>query len=330
MSEIKIDVFCDESYGNEKGWLYIGVLFVPHEIRTKLFNELMDRRCLKYKRWSKPHETCIHPCGHHERNDTEITYKKIGNSAARDAIALSWMRDFHINFNNRMNKSLVYFKIIGVDLSKLDKTCFGPHCDREEAIYNRFFRMAIMGAKYYFSEYSSIVMDNIYHDKGNQESYQYFSWHTPKVLNLKDRKISVTNPQIQYVDSDHRKIDPSMKNLREASNFIQFIDVIMGSFVCCLTASSNKPEKVELARAAMPLLSRLLDSPKNPNSSYHYYRKQQISFFPKKTVDYRTYLIQTDLDGCSSEVTSSSNQFYTRKEIRLARENQQTLFKNWI
>lgn len=30
-----------------------------------------------------------------------------------------------------------------------------------------------------------------------------------------------------------------------------------------------------------PLLERLMYKPQNKNSKYHYYRKQQIKFFPK-------------------------------------------------
>jgi len=326
VTEIRMDVFCDESYGREKDWLYIGVLFVPHTLRRELLNELMNRRCRGSGSWCWSAERCPKPCGYHEHNNKEITYKKIGDNAARDSIAISWLRDFLIDSNDRGNKGLVYFKILGVDLSKLDSDCFGPHCSRDEAVYNRFFRMAIKGVKYYFPDYTSIVIDNIYHDKGNQESYQYFSWHTPEQLNLMDRKISVNNPEIQYVDSDHRRIDPPVNELMEASQFIQFIDLIMGCFVCCLTASSNKPKKVELARATIPLLSRLLNAPENLNSSYHYHRKQQISFFPSDAVDHRTYLTQTDLDGNEFEAMSSSNRFYTRREIRIARENQRTLF----
>lgn len=213
-------------------------------------------------------------------------------------------------------------------MAKLNTDCFAPQHDRNGSIYNRFFRTAIKGAKYFFPEtkYNKIIIDNIYHDKGNQEHYQYFAEHVPKYLNINDKQISVTNPQVEFVHSDHRKVDPSKAKMIEASHFIQFIDLIMGSFICCLTDSSSGPKKMKLATLTLPLLRNMLEKPLDSRNSYNYYRKQQISFFPTDEIDHRTPMIQTGLLDRGEEIKSSSNKFYHNRRIEMRDPSQRTLF----
>lgn len=148
----------------------------------------------------------------------------------------------------------------------------------------------------------------------------------PKYLNINDKQISVTNPQVEFVHSDHRKVDPSKAKMIEASHFIQFIDLIMGSFICCLTDSSSGPKKMKLATLTLPLLRNMLEKPLDSRNSYNYYRKQQISFFPTDEIDHRTPMIQTGLLDRGEEIKSSSNKFYHNRRIEMRDPSQRTLF----
>ncbi len=75
----------------------------------------------------------------------------------------SWIKDFLIERNNLGNKGLVYFNILGLNLTNMDLECFGENRSRDLTIYNRFFRTALKGgAKYFFAEYDEIVVRNIY------------------------------------------------------------------------------------------------------------------------------------------------------------------------
>ncbi len=69
--------------------------------------------------------------------------------------------------------------------------------------------------------------------------------------------------------------------LYEESNFIQLIDLILGSFTQNIYFLSNDSLKKELAMIVRPLVTRLIKNPNNRNSSYHYCGNQKISFYPK-------------------------------------------------
>ena len=129
--------------------------------------------------------------------------------------------------------------------------------------------------------------------------------HTYK-LNLIDDKICVVNSKIIFVDSDHRNY-PTKDGIdfRCESQFIQFIDLILGSIHCCLHASATRKEKVELALIMKPLLERLVNNPKNKHSRDHYYKKQQIEFFPKRNIyelSEAMHIKQLDFNGNVAEL----------------------------
>jgi len=220
------------------------------------------------------------------------------------------------------NLGLVYFNVLGIDLTKLNLERFGENKGRDLNIYNRFFRTLVAGgAKFFFSEYKEIVIKNIYHDKGSQEEHEYFPWYTPYKLNLNDDKIRVIGDQIIFIDSDHRNYpDSNGVDFRRESQLVQFIDLILGSIHCCLHASATRREKIELGLIIKPLLRRLMEKPKNKNSSYHYYKKQQIQFFPKRKISEFSDKFTKQLDFNGNIVKLEKlypDNFYTRRVIRL-------------
>ncbi|MHA1431051.1 MAG: hypothetical protein ACTSRV_11770 [Candidatus Freyarchaeota archaeon] len=325
--EIHLEVYCDEIQrtslrgGPDEGvWMYLGALFVPAPIKNTLINELLNRRCLNHQSWHWSENDCPRQCGRHHWNNTEIHFRDLPGHQSKHRIAENWLN--FLMQNNLENRGLVYFNILGINLSKLNLERFGEHRGRDHNIYNRFFRTLISGgAKYFFSEHQHIIIHKIYHDKGGQENHPLFSWYTPYRLNLTDEKIYVANNEILFIDSDHRKYsNKDDVDLRAESQLIQFIDLILGSIHCCLHASATNKEKIKLASIIKPLLERLMENPQNKNSRYNYHRKQQIQFFPKTPLPNftDTHTKQLSIRGESIELNKLfPSNFYTQRKIRL-------------
>jgi len=333
IGEINLDIYCDEinpvkSKYDDTTWMYIGMLFVPKTKKTRLLKHLWDARCIQYNNWHHNEDMCPHQCKYHEKNNTEIHYHEIDRSNARYRIAERWLKEFMIEKNNRGNMGLVYFNLLGLDLTKMDLDEFGPDEGRELTIYNRFFRTTLTsGAKYFFAEYDRINIEKIYHDKGSQEKHDYFPWHAGQKINLDDDKIVISNENVIFVNSDHRLESP---DLAEESQFIQFIDVILGSIFCCLHNPTKNVQKQNIGLAIKPLSFRLLNNPQNVNSGYHYHRKQQISFFPRNKLSDDTEISkQLNMLGNMMRGNKSYNQFYNKRPIPLNDKEQRNLFENW-
>lgn len=333
IGEINLEVYCDEinpvkSEFDKTTWMYIGMLFVPKTKKASLLKHLLDARCIQYNNWHCDKNMCPHQCKYHEKNNTEIHYREVDRSDARYRIAQRWLKDFMIEKNNKGNMGLVYFNLLGLDLTNMDLDEFGPGEGRELTIYNRFFRTTLKsGAKYFFAKYDRINIEHIYHDKGSQEKHDYFPWHAGRKINLEDDKILISNENVIFVDSDHRQ---ESCDLTEESQFIQFIDVILGSIFCCLHNPTKNVKKQNIGRAIKPLLYRLLNNPQNVNSGYHYHRKQQMSFFPKHELSDEIEISQQlNMFGDTTRGNKSYKQFYNKRPILLNEKEQKNLFENW-
>lgn len=337
MTRIVIDVYCDEInrvrfISDSSIWMYIGMLFVPLNTKRMLLNELLNTRCIQNRSWRWDASSCPHQCGYHQRNDTEIHYSSIHRTSARFMIGHSWVKDFLIERNNLGNRGLVYFNILGLNLTNMDLECFGENRSRDLTIYNRFFRTALKGgAKYFFAEYDRIIVRVIYHDRGSQESHDLFPWYSGYRINLEDDdKLSVQDDEVEFVDSDHRVYSDVDGHLRNESQFVQFVDLILGSVFCCLHDPSEREEKKRIGLAMKPLLRRLLERPRNVNSSFNYHRKQQVSFFPVSEVpSTHDVFQQLDLFGNQRDFHRFTNGFYTQRPILLQPIEQTTLDAGW-
>ncbi len=294
-----LDIYADEAFFDKK-WIYIGALFVPLHKKAELLNELLNCRCIKRNSWNE--NSCLDPCGFHEKNNTEMHYKDV-RANNKFTIAQNWLK-FLLETNNKKDRGLVYFNILGLDLSKIDYNLFDAK-NRKMSIYNRFFRTVLLGGiKYFFGE--DTVIDHIFHDKGQQQYYNLFSWHPAERI-TRENRIRINNKTIIFIDSDHRR----ESSYKKESHFIQFLDIIMGSICRCFHPPENK-NKLQLGETIKPLLERLTDNPKNRNSSYHYYRKQQIQFFPKNKL--KDEAVETRLFN-EALFPERSNNFYTERRI---------------
>lgn len=113
------------------------------------------------------------------------------------------------------------------------------------------------------------------------EQHKYFRTSAINKINLqeffrRERKIVFNTEEIEFIDSDHRK----SQNVE--SQFIQFADLILGLTCNVIHNDASNSAKVKLTEKMHPLISRILDKKtnSNKNSSYNYFNKQTVGFFP--------------------------------------------------
>ena len=111
---VRMKLFCDESASPDKGWLYLGILFVPEFMESSLLQDLLNCRCsnpLRTVHWGQ----CDPRCRSHSRNDTEVHFqdtKKLGSE--KYDVAERWIDCFLREVNR------VFLYVLGIDLHKID------------------------------------------------------------------------------------------------------------------------------------------------------------------------------------------------------------------
>jgi len=301
----EVTVYCDDvqeaklenhAFGLNEKWTYLGLLIVPNHCKDNLSQKLCELR---------------------GGEDTEVHYVEAG-SGPKFRVAKTWL-NFLIE-HNKKDMGWIYFYILGINLMNLDLSRFGPRNqqDRHMTIYNRFFRTALLKSlKTYFSASERIIVRQIFHDNSPGRHHRYFPWHAIHRINTNDPRITIEEPEIRFINSDHRERNGDPVE----SHFIQFIDVILGSTVNCLHYSSQNENKVALAEIMLPLVDRLLNRPRNVNSRYHYVGRQRIEFFP--SVDFNN---KSEDEILAEFQRHGGTYFYTGRELPIKRRKQPTLW----
>lgn len=297
MKNIELEIFSDETYIFNKKYVGIGCLFVPKDNKLNLANKLTSSRCLNNENpdyWIAKQDNCkMFKKGnckkqYHKYNDCEIHYNEFrkGMSYSQKEITNRWIDILLDKNRQRKETEKIYFNILYLDMEKFDKSFFGEDKTGNN-VYNRFYKTTILGPlKSFFGKNSNITIKEIFHDiSDDKQTHEYFSWHTPVKLN-NEKRIKVNKELITFIDSDHKKYEPLNPNFIN-SHFIQFIDLILGSISYAIFKESNDKEKMQLYEKYYPLIKRLWNHPNNPNSSFNYYKSQQVSIFPKEKVSYR-------------------------------------------
>jgi len=254
---INIAVFTDERKNIGDTWNYISTIIIPSKKFNSIYDDLMKHR---------------EKVNYHN----ELKFSEINKVGEKSKLGELWISEF---LNDPDNK--LYFNILGLNQKILDDSNFGIGSLQKGAnyanLYNRFFRTNILSIKRFFGNYHDIIIDKIFHDKeGNLENHNYFDWHCIRKLN-NEKGISNRSSKISFVDSDHQKecIYP------KASQIIQLSDLLIGTISHCLDFErKNHKGKNELGLLFYPLIERVLKTPNNKNSSYRYYKKYDINFFP--------------------------------------------------
>ena len=163
---IHLEVYCDEITRVRDGddgsiWMYLGALFVPHPKKDALLSKLLNLRCIKYNSWHWDEYDCPNKCGYHKWNNTEIHFKEIHKHKSKYKIAKRWL-EFLIEENNKKDLRLVYFYILGIDLSKLNLERFGEGKGRDSNIYNRFFRTLVLEGRNTFPVNTSKLLSTVF------------------------------------------------------------------------------------------------------------------------------------------------------------------------
>lgn len=280
--EIKeIEIFCDEiicvkNNTTSDKWTYLGALYVPTCYRKKLLSELKRNRCIGNYDWTDHERKCMKKCGYHSSNNTEIHYTETYKNHSKFEISRRWIKKVLLQ-KNQENNPPIFFSILGINISKISFEEFGDNPDLN--IYNRFFRSNLLwGIKSFFNIPTHVK--GVYHDNGSQESHPFFKWQPIEYISTNNPKITFDEKTIKFINSDHKKYPPSTENWDNA-HFIQFIDLIIGLTYCCLLNPTIKKQKIELALKLKPLLYRMMNNPKNTNSSFNYFKRHSIGFFPK-------------------------------------------------
>ena len=286
MSTVKVDIFVDEQYNIN--YICIGSLIVPIDIKDRLIDNLLNERCPDNKEWVWEYTECPHSseCKEdwHRLNGYHLHHRDFSKNISeyKKNIAKKWLK-FLIE-NNKYDRGLVYFSLFYIDLTKLDRSFFGDEKNIQN-IYNKFFRISLKGnLKWFFSDYNTIYVEKVIHDQGSMSEHKYFTnFNLEKLENETDGRIKILNKSINYLKSDHHK-HTDKEDMRNAQ-LLQFIDLIIATTSQNIFNLSGDPFKKELAMIIRPLVERLLNSPYNKKSSYNYFRKQQITFFPKHNID---------------------------------------------
>jgi hypothetical protein len=329
---IEPDVYSDEIFNavdpfDNTNWMYLGALFVPSDYKTEVLKNLNDLRCIKNHNWNIFESDCPEGCKFHKENNTEIHFKEIHRSIARHMIAKNWIVFFNKEACQKHRK-LLYCNILGINLSNISYSEFGRGGKTELNIYNRFYRTLLIGGlNYFFKDYSSIVVNSIFHDRGSQEYHEFFPWHPIQMTELGIYKLSIHCEEIRFIDSDHRISET------DESQFIQLIDLILGATFSTIHNSSSNPRKKEVCELFKPVLLKLLDRNKISNGQMigdyynsNYYRTYQISFFPKNKMTPEEIITYLDLHGGvqKRDKLKMDNFYYSRF---IGSQNQKTLDK---
>ena len=316
---IHLDIYVDEAKQIKYNGLkmetitYIMLLAVPTDKKYIMFNRLNNARCLNPDN-ELGFSVCDKKCDYHHKNNSEIHYNEInqGNSRIKKNIAERWINI--LLDNNFKNENAIYFNILGIIENNIDLELFGNK--KHSNMYSRFFRTNLLRLLRMFDKYDTIIIENIYHDKTNEmEQHKYFKTNAiQKIKNnsYKNDRIKFCTESIEFIDSKHYKSDKPIE-----SQFIQFVDLILGVTVNVIHNNASTDSKKYLSNLIYPLIFRIIDSNycKNKNSKYNYFNKQAISFFPKLSKEEIISKYANIDEKCIDMLLSISSNFDNNKEI---------------
>lgn len=331
---IHLDLYVDESKnriyvdsnGCKENITYIMILAVPKDKKENLYQKLNNARCLNERK--NIFDECKENCKFHNENNGELHYTEIQKKNVKYKIANRWL-DVLLN-NNFNNEKSIYFNVFGIIESNLDIERFGK--ERQFGnMYSRFFRSALLRLLKMFKDYDEIIIDNIFHDKTTEmETHPYFNKSAIRQIKTQqlfkdDKKIFFRTNEIEFIDSNHNKGN------KIDSQFIQFVDIILGTSLNAIHNTATNIAKKELSFKVKPLIERILSDTNifaKKNSHYNFFNKQSISFFPKISKEE----LEEDLKKYYSNVfdfshiLENSNYFSNTKTLLLKEETGQLSF----
>jgi hypothetical protein len=240
-----------------------------------------------------------------EKNNKIVHWKGIRTADTKNICK----RCFKYILNQNKSKEKFFSYILGVNYSKLNKEEFNIN-NQFNSRYNRFFRSVILYALKTFFPNKKVIVENIFHEEGQQEYYKYFPWHCIYKIQQRTENIFFKCDEIEFLPKDHKK--------NKKSNLIQLSDTFTGaciSIIHGLNKSRKSKYREELLDLIQPLAKRMINEPNNKNSHYQHANRIMVRFFPKK---------RTKPD----DIRRISNQFYSNRKLYYleVKNNQGKLF----
>lgn len=282
---IHVNIYADEVQGKEcpytkNNWNYIGI--VVEDIANLLLDDIIYERFMNnFEKKSK----------YYAMNNKIVHWADIRIADTKN-ICKRW---FEYILNPIKSRSTFYSYILGLNDSFLIKEEFDTENDFNSK-YNRFFRSAVLYALKTFFGGKNVIVENIFHEEGQQQHHEYFPWHVIYKISEKSN-ILFNCSEVTFLPKDHKK------DIR--SNLIQLCDCLLGvstSIIHGIEKSKKSKYREELADLYLPLFKRMIQQPQNIKSSFEHHNRILIRFFPKEKTtigDYRRY----------------KNQFYSQRSL---------------
>jgi hypothetical protein len=172
---VSVNIYADEIQGRVcpytgNLWNYIGILI------EDLDNPLLDN--IIYERFMGNFEKGSR---YYEMNNKVVHWCEIRIADTKN-ICKRW---FEFILNPEKSRKKFYSYILGLNDSYLKREEFDS-ADEFNSKYNRFFRSAVLYALKTIFNGGNVVVENIFHEEGQQQFNQYFPWHIIYKLGGKD------------------------------------------------------------------------------------------------------------------------------------------------
>lgn len=261
-NKVCVLAFHDERFFEQ--WLYHGFIFVEQTEWEKL-GSLLE-------------------CYRRETNCKEpVHFRKLRGSSkknSRTRLAVRWAKGLDRELLNYLR-----FSVIGVDISKLDRSLFGEGLSlRHEVntrIYNRFFEIGSFSAlRWFFTDYDNVVLRNIIAEERGLSNDDPFRVHAPYRINARESSVSVVCSEVEMLAAKSQHTKWRQPEL----DCLQMADVFTGGFSQVLDYSSkSKKGCMEVADVLLPRIRKMNENPYNTNSRA--YKRLAMNFFPDKSID---------------------------------------------
>jgi len=282
---VHVNLYADEVQGRRcpfsgAVWNYIGV--VVEDIAHPLLDDIIYERFIgNFDQQSR----------YYDMNNRTVHWSEIHSKDSKN-ICKRWF-EYILNPDKSRNKFFCY--ILGLNDSYLAKEEFDTE-DEFNSKYNRFFRSAVSYSLKTFFGDKKVIVENIFHEEGQQSYNQYFPWHIIHKLK-REKAISFNCAEVIFLPKDHKK--------DERSNLIQLCDAVLGvsaSIIHGIKKSKASKYREELANLYIHLFKRIIENPKNRSSRFEYHNRIMIRFFPRE----RTTL---------NDERRLLNQFYSKRPL---------------
>jgi len=295
---VRINIYADEIQGKKcpytkSEWDYIGIIIEKTE--TSFLEDIIHERFMG---------NFDENSSYYDKNNKSVHWCEMRIADTKN-ICKRWLQ--YVMDPSKSGGKL-YSYVLGINNSHIIKEEFDLS-NEFNSVYNRFFRSAVLYAIKTFFSNQRVIVENIYHEEGQQQEHDYFPWHVIYKLGREDN-IVFNCDRVTFLPKDH-KID-------KRSNAIQVCDCILGvttSLIHGIEESNASHYREELLDFYSPLLNKMMNEPRNPNSSYGHHKRLLVRFFPKE----KTFL---------GDYKRDNNQFYSKRELHYIekKSGQQCLF----